>query len=231
MTDPTSSSSSTPARAEQATRDDSRPTLQGGAGATGQAPAPASRVVASLLGDHLWVEGLFQRFEATAAHETQRRHELVQSMIRALGVHALIEEEVVYPVMASALPDGQREWTEALEEQQRQKELLARLERMRPTDPAYEDTVRRLIEETRAHVLEEETDLFPRLEEAVSPAQLTAMAVALETARLLAPTHPHPRAPNRPPFNVLAGLSVAPLDWSRDLVGALLAAGRSANRR
>lgn len=115
------------------------------------------------------------------------------------------------PPRPSAMPSSS-----SLAEQQHHKDLLARIERTAPDDPAFDRLVQDLAEEVRTHVAEEERDLFPRLDRAVAGRDAWLLDVSLFAARLLAPTRVHPHA-NRPPWNVVAGLSVAPIDRARDL--------------
>jgi hypothetical protein len=75
-------------------------------------------------------------------------------------------------------------------------------------------------------------DLFQQIEETAEPrrrktlfervsTELSRHATAEEkvaVAKALAPTRPHPHAPNRPPLNVLAGAGAAIVDRARDVV-------------
>jgi len=68
----------------------------------------------------------------------------------------------------------------------------------------------------RHHVEEEETELFPKLRASITTAELQEMGGALASAKKLAPTHPHPNAPDTPPGNVAAGAAAAVIDKARD---------------
>jgi hypothetical protein len=48
------------------------------------------------------------------------------------------------------------------------------------------------------------------------------MGQAMEKAKALAPTHPHPKAPNEPPGNIVAGLGAAVIDKVRDAAKAVM---------
>ena len=65
---------------------------------------------------------------------------------------------------------------------------------------------------------EEEAELFPLLTEHLGHDALDALGTRLAAAKALAPTRPHPNAPNRPPFNVLAGAGAAIVDRARDAI-------------
>ena len=182
--------------------------------------------------DHDTVEGLFRRWdEGPPPHDQQP--ELVETIIRELSVHASIEEQVLYPVMRKALPDGDRLVEEALDEHREAKEVLAELDGKAPDDPDFESQVESLIQDVRHHVEEEEGEMLPRLESSLSSEELEDLGRKLETAREGAPTRPHPHAPTSPPSNMAAGMVAGVVDRARDAVreGAREGATRAATRR
>lgn len=166
-----------------------------------------------LTADHADVEQMFRQIETLP--ESDARSELVAGVIRELSVHAAIEEQVLYPAMRKALPDGDHLVQEAIEEHQQVKETLAAIER---ADSAAERDPHlvSLIGNVRHHVEEEETELFPKLRASITTAELQELGAELAAAKKLAPTHPHPKAPNTPPGNLVGGVAAAVLDKARD---------------
>jgi hypothetical protein len=75
-----------------------------------------------------------------------------------------------------------------------------------------------LIELVRTHVHEEESQIFPALQAAMSPAELDNLGEVLATAKAVAPTRPHPLAPSGGLGTMVAGALSAPLDKVRDIV-------------
>jgi hypothetical protein len=67
-------------------------------------------------------------------------------------------------------------------------------------------------------VQDEETEQFPELRRAVPHEELVELAGKVETAKKLAPTRPHPGAPNSELFHKLAGPGVGLVDRLRDLI-------------
>jgi hemerythrin-like domain-containing protein len=166
-----------------------------------------------LTTDHREVEQMFRQIESLP--EGDPRSALVAGVIRELSVHAAIEEQVLYPAMRKALPDGDHLVQEAIEEHQQVKETLAAIERA--DSPAERDPqLVSLIGNVRHHVEEEETELFPKLRASITTAELQEMGSKLAAAKKLAPTHPHPNAPNTPPGNVVGGVAAAVIDRARD---------------
>ena len=58
--------------------------------------------------------------------------------------------------------------------------------------------------------------MFPKLQASVSKAELQEMGGKLAAAKKMAPTHPHPNAPNTPPGNLVGGVAAAVMDKARD---------------
>ncbi len=83
-------------------------------------------------------------------------------------------------------------------------------------DPAFDAVMRSLITEIREHVAREESVTLPLLGNALSEDSLSALRAKVDKAKAAAPTHPHPLAPDRPPFNKLLGPGPALVDRVRD---------------
>jgi hemerythrin-like domain-containing protein len=176
-------------------------------------PTTQQDAIALLTTDHAEVEQMFHQIEALS--EAEARAKLAAGIIRELSVHAAIEEQVLYPAMRKALPDGETLVQEAIDEHQQVKETLAAIER---ADSATErdPLLVRLIGNVRHHVEAEETELFPKLRASVTTAELKEMGAKLAAAKKLAPTHPHPNAPNTPPGNLVGGVAAGVIDKARD---------------
>jgi hypothetical protein len=63
---------------------------------------------------------------------------------------------------------------------------------------------------------EEERDLFRRLRQICSDDELRDLGDKVRTAKKVAPTHPHPSAPDTPPGNFVAGPMAGLVDKVRD---------------
>ena len=168
-----------------------------------------------LKADHKSVEALFKRFEKAGddAHKTKRQ--IVDKIIEELSVHAAIEEQVFYPAVREAVPDADDEVLEGLEEHHVAKWTLSELEGMDPEHERFKAKVTVLIESVRHHVEEEEAEMFPKVRQALGRKALTEIGDAMEQARKVAPTRPHPRQPDEPPGNLVAGPAAAALDRAR----------------
>jgi hemerythrin-like domain-containing protein len=166
-----------------------------------------------LTADHGAVEQVFRQIEAAPEGETRDR--LVETAVRELSVHAAIEEQVLYPAMRRSVPNGDVLVEEAIEEHQQVKDTLAAIERSH--GPAERDPLLvQLMGNVRHHVEEEEGELFPLLRSSIGADRLRTMGSELAAAKRMAPTHPHPHAPNTPPGNVVGGAAAALVDKARD---------------
>ena len=179
-----------------------------------------------LKNDHKTVEDLFKRFEKAGPRAVKTKQDIVERIVRELSIHAAIEEMVLYPAIREAAENGDvdKMVLESLEEHHLVKWVLWELERMSPEDERFDAKVTVLIENVRHHVAEEEKDLFPQVNKVYGRAQLADLGEAMASLKKTAPTHPHPRSPDEPPGNLIAGPGAALVDRALD-------AGRKLVRR
>ena len=157
-----------------------------------------------LKADHREVESLFKKFEKLGERAAKTKQAVVSDIIKALSVHAAIEEQAFYPAVRQEVQDTNSDVLEAIEEHHIVKWELSELEDLAPEDERFNAKVTVLIENVRHHVKEEEDELFPRVRAALGRKRLGEIGDALETSRKLAPKSPHPRSPSTPPGNLVA---------------------------
>jgi len=172
--------------------------------------------ITTLKNDHRTVEDLFKKFQKAGERAHKSKRKLVDRMIEELSVHAFVEETTFYPFVKGVNKDVTSDVLESLEEHHVVKWLLSELEGMTPQAERFEAKVTVLIENVRHHVEEEEQEMFPRVRKALSRDQLNELGDLLARAKKVAPTHPHPKAPDEPPGNVVAGLVSGFVDRVRD---------------
>lgn len=165
--------------------------------------------------DHRRVEQLFGQYREAAA-SPEGKQDIANQIIRELSVHAAIEEEILYPVVREALPDGDELAQESLQEHHAAKQVLADLDGMPPDGPEFDQRVGQLMEDIEHHVEEEEGEMFPKLQQALDAESLADIGRELEEAKKRAPTRPHPGAPDQPPGIKVAGPAAALIDRLRD---------------
>jgi hemerythrin superfamily protein len=182
--------------------------------------------IALLVRDHKEVEQLFRQFEKLTERAQKSKQKIVAKIIRELAVHAAIEEMLFYPaVRTAALKANSRSLKEAadtvlesLEEHHVVKWTLSELEKMKPEEERFDAKVQVLMESVRHHVEEEQEELFPKVRKLFDAEVLEQLGERMQKAKKLAPTRPHPRAPDQPPGNMVAGTVAAVMDRAKDMV-------------
>ena len=171
-----------------------------------------------LKNDHKTVEDLFTRFEKLGPRAVKTKQDVVERIVRELSIHAAIEEMVFYPAIREAVEKGDLDTMvlESLEEHHIVKWVLFELERMSPTDERFDAKVAVLTESVRHHVVDEEKDLFPKVNKIFGRAQLDELGEAMDDLKETVPTHPHPRSPDQPPGNLITGAGAALVDKALD---------------
>jgi hemerythrin superfamily protein len=186
--------------------------------------------IALLTADHEEVDQLFKQFEKSGERALKQKEKLVEKMIRALAVHAAIEEMFFYPTVRTAALQAKSKAAQAssdlvlesLEEHHIVKWTLSELEKMSATDERFDAKVQVLMENVKHHVEEEEEELFPKVRRLLSAKILEELGERMEKAKKLAPTRPHPRSPDTPPGNFVTDTLAAMMDKGKDLVQSML---------
>jgi hemerythrin superfamily protein len=180
--------------------------------------------IALLQSDHQEVEQLFRQFEKLTERAHKSKEKIVDKVIRELAIHSAVEEMLFYPAVRTAalkasvrtLKEAAETVLESLEEHHVVKWTLSELDGMDPDSERFDAKVAVLIENVEHHAEEEETALFPKVREAFGRKLLTELGERMAKLRESAPTHPHPRAPDSPPANVVTGAAAGLVDKARD---------------
>jgi hemerythrin superfamily protein len=180
--------------------------------------------------DHKTVNGLFRQFEKLGDNATASKSRVVNEIVRELSIHAAIEETVFYPAVKGVSEGLTEDVLESLEEHHIVKWVCNELADMTPEDERFDAKVTVLIENVRHHVEEEEQQLFPQVREAMGRKELGELGELLEKAKKVAPTRPHPMAPDEPPLNAIASSVTALIDRLRDAGAKAIADARSRGR-
>jgi hypothetical protein len=93
---------------------------------------------------------------------------------------------------------------------------MKELEGADPAGPGFMVLIGELESTLLDHVRDEESQQFPQLRAQVPAEKLVELAGKVETAKKLAPTRPHPSAPNSEVFHKLVGPGVGLVDRLRD---------------
>jgi hemerythrin superfamily protein len=171
-------------------------------------------VVGVLTHDHREVEELFAQVEVTT--DPKKLRKLTDQVITELIRHSDAEEQYLYPAVRDHVPGGDQLADKEIKDHNKVEEALKTLEKMDTDEPTFIHTFRQMSNEVRAHIKEEEDELFPQLREHATTDQLRELGDKIQTAKKMAPTRPHPSAPDTPPLNKILGAGVGLVDRIRD---------------
>ncbi len=175
-------------------------------------------IVAALLADHEHVKTMFSKVESASA---TKRADLFWEITNELVRHEVAEEEIVYPVARRAVPNGERITDARIKEQSEAEQLLADMEKTGTEDDGFMAMFQKLQAAVLEHAEKEEKLVFEPLRESLDPEERKRLAGLYEKAKSVAPTHPHPNAPDTPPGNVMLGPVAALVDRARDAMHKL----------
>ena len=136
-------------------------------------------------------------------------------MISELVRHSVAEEMYVYPAMKKYLPDGDEAVDHDVEEHKELEQTMKKLESVDAQSPEFTQLLGELEDILRDHVSDEENEQFPQLRAQVPREELIEIGGKVENAKKLAPTRPHPLAPNNEVFHKLVGPGVGLVDRLR----------------
>jgi hemerythrin superfamily protein len=171
-------------------------------------------VVDILSTDHREALGLIAQIKVATGKDAKR--DLADTLISELVRHSVAEEMYVYPAMKKYLPDGEGAVEHDTEEHKELEATMKKLEAVDADDVEFTSLMTELEATLRDHIDDEESDQFPQLRARVPHDELVEMGGKVETAKKVAPTRPHPSAPNNAVFHKLVGPGVGLVDRVRD---------------
>jgi hemerythrin superfamily protein len=170
-----------------------------------------------VLEQHQQVRTLFSRLEGSAGDE---KRDVFDELLRLLAVHETAEEMVIYPALRRA-PGGDEIASARTEEENAAKSRLSDLESMGVEHDGFDAALQEFRRLVLDHAAREEQEALPVVAEHTDADQLRRMGAAFVVAETMAPTHPHPHAPESAVGNLLTGPFVGMVDRVRDAVRAV----------
>ncbi len=119
---------------------------------------------------------LFEQLER--AKDASRKQSLFDELADAIAMHATIEEKHFYPAAKTAATE--EILRESLEEHLGAKRLIADLLECEPDDEQFDAKIQVLREQVEHHIEEEESELFPKVKNLLSPDELEDLGVVME---------------------------------------------------
>jgi hemerythrin superfamily protein len=173
-----------------------------------------SDVVDILTTDHREAMDLIAQIWVT--HDNEQRRDLADTLISELVRHSVAEEMYVYPAMKKHLPDGDQAVEHDVEEHKELESTMKAMESVEADSDRFTELLRQLETILRDHVQDEEADQFPQLRARIPHDELVEIGSKVQAAKQVAPTRPHPSAPNNQVFHKLVGPGVGMVDRLRD---------------
>jgi len=121
---------------------------------------PSDDAITLLTADHRQVRALLQQYEDTS--DPYLKQIIAEHVFAELTLHMLLDETVFYPAVAEqADEEGKRLVSEALQDHQQLRDLIATLQEI-DEDEAFEPRCQALRDHVDQHVEDEETTMFPQ---------------------------------------------------------------------
>ncbi|KAH6909749.1 HHE domain-containing protein [Coprinopsis sp. MPI-PUGE-AT-0042] len=165
--------------------------------------------------DHQEMYGYYESYQKASLEDKQQ---WANQLIWEIARHAVGEEIVVYPLMEKHLGQQGLDLTNKdRADHQKAKENLYKLESMQAGTSDYNTLLGEVMTELRTHNDSEEKEDLPLLIPKIGQEGSQEAAASFKRTKKFAPTHPHPGAPNKPPFETIVGMMTTPIDKLRDL--------------
>lgn len=174
-------------------------------------------LVQLIIQDHRELERSFAELER-AAQSPDYRRQLLDHVIADVTRHSVAKEQFLYPTAADKVSGGKQLVERELKDNAEAERLMKDLEDVDPADAKFDQLTGRLIADLRQHFQHEEEQLLPRVKKACSPEELRTLGNSVALAKEVAPTRPHPAAPDKPPANLVIGPGVGIIDRVRDVL-------------
>ncbi|MGW1721346.1 hemerythrin domain-containing protein [Streptomyces sp. NPDC002306] len=172
-------------------------------------------VINELMTDHREVEELFGKIGALSSGDKDRKvyaDQVTMELVR----HSVAEEEYLYPAVRKYLANGDAIADRETDDHSRAEQIMKDLESCEAGDPEFDRLIGMLMTEIRSHVADEERNLFPMLRVVAAPETLDELGDKVRRAKKVAPTRPHPSAPDKPPADKMLAPGAGLVDRLRD---------------
>lgn len=175
----------------------------------------AKDMVSVLVRDHEEIKEFFRQIEA--ATDATARRDAADRLTAEVVRHSVAEEMYLYPAARDLLPNGDEMVQEEIGEHSETEEQLKRWEGMDGDDPEFMTVFQHVKQGLLHHIdEEEEPKLFPQMQSKMSSEQMDDLGEKITRAKKLAPTRPHPSAPDKPPMDKVLGVPMGIVDRIRD---------------
>lgn len=172
--------------------------------------------IARLKADHRRLQGLLNRLQSSKPRAQAEREVRMRELVEALSVHLHLKETLFYPRLQARTAEAEGPVLEALEAHHLLKWQLKELDGLPASNPRFAPKLTQLSTVLRAHLSQEAKRLHPLAYESLSAEERELLGQQMAEAEAAAPTRPHPRLSDVPPFNLLQQQLMGIVDRGRD---------------
>jgi hemerythrin-like domain-containing protein len=151
--------------------------------------------------DHSEVKQMLARLEKerpgpdAAKGKLADRKQKAAKLITEESKHEAVEEMFFWPAVRDKLQDGDELAGHATSQENEAKEVLAKLDTLEAGSPEFEELLTEFTAAAREHIEFEETQVWPKMREALSKHEATEMGKQLTDGKKTAPDKPEPGKP------------------------------------
>lgn len=166
--------------------------------------------------DHREIKLFYDQYKNAADAESKEKWSNQYTWV--VTRHSVSEEIVVYPLFEKKLgEEGKKMADKDRTEHREVKVLLARVGNLSVGAPEHENVLSKVNDVLAEHMKGEEEHDLPLLESKLQTEESYNAEREFQRTKALAPTRPHPTAPDKPPYEILAGFLALPMDKIKDL--------------
>ncbi|KIJ68893.1 hypothetical protein HYDPIDRAFT_164627 [Hydnomerulius pinastri MD-312] len=169
----------------------------------------------AIVRDHREIDLCYEEYQKATDNDIKSRwaHQLTWEVAR----HSVGEEIVVYPLLEKRCGEqGEKMAKKDREEHLEVKHLLSHLETLKVGSHDYDLVLGQVMNDLHEHIGHEESNDLPMLEEHLQGNDSQNAVSQFAKTKQMAPTRAHPMAPDKPPFETVAGFLALPIDKIKD---------------
>ncbi|KAK9428924.1 hypothetical protein V1505DRAFT_401513 [Lipomyces doorenjongii] len=170
-------------------------------------------IIDTVKQDHRDIEKCYESIIKADNNDTRTRW--ANQFVWEVARHSVGEEILLYPAFEKYI--GSATAKEDRTEHQTVKDDLYKFQNMKSSDKDFIPTLNTIMNELREHIRSEEEVQLPQIERALSADESIKLAKSFSRTKHFVPTHSHPSAPNKPPFETAVALLTAPIDKLKDM--------------
>jgi hemerythrin-like domain-containing protein len=134
-----------------------------------------------LIEEHDTIRDLFDQFEDAGDRAYKAKKDIADSAIEEILMNAKEEEEILFPALEGKVDKDTHEMVLELVAEHRATDfMIEQIQQTRPEDETFSPKFKAMMESLRHHYEEEEEDVFPEAESALSEDELEELGEQMD---------------------------------------------------